>query len=153
MESLNPNDVIWELDQAIPEATPGLFCYGANKPPLYLSSFGVFSAPGNQKSPKWQKQLWGELLSHHWRASRGGMVPCETADSSSPSLTGSGATESPTQGFLVLRDNLPWHSWWGLRTIGSVSRIKYGISQKDKSAQQSLVYLGRWGLVRWGPSW
>lgn len=52
MESLNPKDIIWELDQAIPEATPSLFCYGANKPPLYLSSFGVFSVPGNQKSPK-----------------------------------------------------------------------------------------------------
>lgn len=27
MKSLNPNDVIWKLDQAIPEVTPGLFCY------------------------------------------------------------------------------------------------------------------------------
>ena len=27
MKSLNPKDVIWKLDQAIPEVTPGLFCY------------------------------------------------------------------------------------------------------------------------------
>lgn len=148
MESLNPNNIIWELDQAIPEVTPGLVCYRADKPPLYLNSFDVFSAPGNQKSPKWQKRLWGELLSHYWWASRGELATCETGDSNGPPLTWRGTTESPTWCFLVLRDNLPWHSWWGLRTIGSVSRMKYGTSQKDKSAQQSPVYLGRWG-----PSW
>lgn len=34
MKSLNPNDVIWKLDQAIPEVTPGLFCYRNGQTPF-----------------------------------------------------------------------------------------------------------------------